>query len=356
MILRIIRLFLFIFLFALGTSWLLFSPVEVDAVAWSPERDQGFTGDFALNERLAPLQAIPLGGSVGPEDIAVHSDGSIWTTTQDGILWRVEGRSALEVGRLTDRPLGLEFGADDALYIADPTIGLLRWTIDGGSEVLLDRVNGAPLRYINQLDVGSDGSVYFSVSTQRFDPATQGGTLATSILDLWEHRDTGYVARWRDGEVTILAEGFTYTNGVALTPEEDALIIAETGGYRIWRLDLATGTRTEILTNLPGFPDNVQAQGDGTFWVGLVSPRRKIADVLAPFPTLREVIWRLPEQVRPTPIDHGILMRIDGQGQVLDVLHDADGAYPLVTGGRIVGDLLYVSSLGAPGLGVLAAP
>lgn len=354
--LRIIRLFIFTFLAILGLSWLVFSPVEVDAVAWRAEKDAGFTGAFAPNTRLAPLEVIDLEGSIGPEDIAIHSDGSVWTATDDGRLWRIEGRDALLVGRLSDRPLGLEFGPEDALYITDPTIGLLRWTIDGGSEILVDRVRGAPLRYANQLAVTRDGAVYFSVSTQRFDPARQGGTLETSILDLWEHRDTGYVARWQNGAVDIIAEGFSFTNGIALTPDEDALIVAETGGYRIWRIDLATGTRTEIATNLPGFPDNVQAQGDGTYWVGLVSPRRKIADVLGPFPTLREMIWRLPEQVRPTPIDHGILMRIDGQGAVLDVLQNPAGDYPLVTGGRSVGDLLYVSSLGAPGLGVMNAP
>jgi len=28
-----------------------------------------------------------------------------------------------------------------------------------------------------------------------------------------------------------------------------------------------------ILDNLPGFPDNINNAEDGTFWIGLVSPR-----------------------------------------------------------------------------------
>lgn len=165
-----------------------------------------------------------------------------------------------------------------------------------------------------------------------------------------------HVLRWTDGVLTQVADGFNFTNGVALTPEQDALLIAETGEYRIWKLDLSTGEREVILDGLPGFPDNIQAQGDGTYWVGIVSPRRAIADQLAPYPALRNIIWRLPEAVRPKPIYHGILMRIDGAGQILDVLQAPEGEYSLVTGAVQVGDLLYVTSLGAPGLGVLSAP
>ena len=340
-----------------GLVWYLgFSPTGIDPVAYEPSEDPGLTGAFEPNRRLAVIDVLDMGEEDGPEDIAIDGDGIGWITSAQSGLWRVDGRELTNLGRLGGRPLGLEFGRDGALYIADSYIGLLRWTEEGGSEVLADTHDGHPIRYANQVAPSRDGSVFFSVSTRRHDPEALGGTLASSIVDLWEHRQTGQVLRWTDAGLAEVADGFSFANGIALTQDEDALLIAETGAYRIWRHDLASGTRQVILDGLPGFPDNIQAQGDGTFWVGLVSPRRPIADALAPYPLLRDIVWRLPEGVRPKPVHHGILMRIDGQGEILDVLQAPDGEYSLVTGAVAVGETLYVTSLGAPGLGVMDLP
>ncbi|WP_316016038.1 SMP-30/gluconolactonase/LRE family protein [Roseobacter sp. HKCCA0434] len=341
---------------ALGIWYLGFSDTGIEPVAYEVSEDPGFTGRFAPNERLAVVEILDMGEEHGPEDIAVDADGTAWVTSEESGLWRLADRQIERVGRLGGRPLGLEFGADGGLYIADSYLGLLRWTEEGGSEVLADEYDGHPIRYANQVAPADDGSVYFSVSTTRHDPEALGGTLPSSVIDLWEHRTTGHVLRWREGALDQVARGFSFANGIALTPEEDALLIAETGSYRIWRLDLASGERRVIVDALPGFPDNIQAQGDGTYWVGLVSPRRPIADRLAGYPFVRDVVWRLPEAVRPAPVHHGILMRIDGEGEILDVLQAPQGEYSLVTGGVVIGETLYVTSLGADGVGVMDAP
>ena len=49
-------------------------------------------------------------------------------------------------------------------------------------------------------------------------------------------------------------------------------------------------------------------------------------------------------------------MRIDGEGQILDVLQAPEGEYSLVTGAMEVDGTLYVTSLGAPGLAAMDAP
>lgn len=352
---RALRYLSFVAIIAVAVWYLGFRPTGIEPVSYQASDDPGLTGVFAPNQELSGIDVLDMGDEDGPEDIAIDAGGTAWVTSAQSGLWRIDGREIAYVGRLGGRPLGLEFGPDGALYIADSYLGLLRWTQQGGTEVLADTFEGAPIRYANQVAPASDGSVYFSVSTRRHDPQALGGTLTSSVVDLWEHRLTGHVLRWTPEGVTQVADGFSFTNGIALTPEEDALLIAETGGYRIWKLDLATGAREVILDGLPGFPDNIQAQGDGTFWVGLVSSRRPIADILAPYPVVRNVIWRLPEGVRPKPVHHGILMRIDARGQVLDVLQAPGGEYSLVTGAITVGDTLYVTSLGAPGLGVMDA-
>ncbi|MEL6679528.1 MAG: SMP-30/gluconolactonase/LRE family protein [Pseudomonadota bacterium] len=344
---------------ALGIGYLSFWPVPIAPVAWEPPEDPGFTGVFAENSRLEGVEVLALNPDEhGPEDIAVDGDGTVWTTSAEGGLYRMEqGGDLVHVGHLGNRPLGLEPAADGGLYIADSFVGLLHWSLEGGTRVLVDEVRGQPLRYANQLAVASDGRVFFSVSTTRFDPQAYGGTLEASILDLLEHRQTGYVAVYTpEGEVEVIAEGFSFTNGVALTPAEDALLIAETGTYAIWKHWLEgpkAGTREKIVETLPGFPDNIQAQGDGTFWVGLVSPRPPAPDMLAPFPAVRRLVMRLPESVRPAPIPYAALVRIDSEGTILDVPQDPSGVFALTTGARIVGDHLIISSLGARGLGRL---
>ncbi|MEL7215886.1 MAG: SMP-30/gluconolactonase/LRE family protein [Pseudomonadota bacterium] len=360
MLLRFIRLFATVFVLLLGASYLFMTPAGLEPVAWEPPDNPGLTGVFEPNDRLAGATLARLRGSTGPEDVAVHpEDGSVWTLTRDGELWRLDEARAVAVGRISDGALGLEFGADGALYITDVHLGVLRWTPGGGSERVVSQLEGVPLTFANQLAVARDGTVYFSVSTRRFLPEQFEDTLEVSIHDLWEHRNTGLVARLRPGErvAEVVARGFSYANGVALTPEEDALLIAETGGYAIWRVELnADGSVSPprmITPALPGFPDNIQAQGDGTFWVGLVSERRAIADFLMPYPGVRALVWRLPEAVRPTPSLHGLLMRIDAQGQILDVLQDPSGGVNLVTGAVASGGRLYVSSLGMGAVAVL---
>ena len=353
---RTVRFLSFATIVVFAVWYLGFRPTGIEPVAYTPSQNPGLTGQFAPNQRLAVIDVLEMGDEDGPEDIAFDANGVGWVTSMQSGLWRVDGREMTHVGRLGGRPLGLEFGADGALYIADSYLGLLRWTDANGSEVLANSYEDRPIRYANQVAPARDGSVYFSISTRSNDPELLGGTLPSSVVDLWEHQRTGHILRWTDAGLTQVADGFSFTNGIALTPEQDALLIAETGEYRIWKHDLATGTREIIVDDLPGFPDNIQAQGDGTYWVGIVAPRNGIADALAPYPVVRNIVWRLPEVVRPKPVHHGILMQINGDGEILDVLQAPGGEYSLVTGAIAVGETLYVTSLGAPGLGVMDAP
>lgn len=338
-----------------GLGYLLFWPVPVKPVAYAPEPDPGFQGKFSENHALDKAQFIDLpGGEIGPEDLAVLPDGTIYTTSLSGVLYRIDGEVPVEVDRLGGRPLGLKAGPDGALYIADSFKGILRWTAPGTLETVVSEIDGAPVIYANQLDVARDGTIYFSNSSDRFDPETMGGTKPTSVLTIWEQSDTGYVARRTpDGTVEKIAEGFVYTNGVALSPDEDFLLINETGRARVHRLWLKgprAGEQEVFLNNLPGYPDNLERQDDGTYWLAFASPRVP-AEKLMPYPFLRKVIWRLGTAVRPAPIERGMVVQFDGGGYILRTLQDPDGRLGITTGARIVGDSFYIMTLDSPGFG-----
>src|SRR4029450_2510209 len=90
----------------------------------------------------------------------------------------------------------------------------------GGSRILL----------CNNAAVARDGTVYFTDSSNRFP-------LSHWRRDLLGHRPNGRglaydpVSRRTD----VVAEGFHFPNGVALTEEEDALLLCETGSHSLVR-------------------------------------------------------------------------------------------------------------------------
>jgi hypothetical protein len=224
----------------------------------------------------------------------------------------------------------------------------MRWSPEGGLEQLVSEIDGAPVIYANQVAVASDGTVYFSNSSDRFDPETLGGTKPTSVMTIFEQSDTGYVARWSpDGQVEKVAEGFVYTNGLALSRDEDFLLIAETGRsaiHRLWLTGDNEGMLEPFIEGLPAYPDNIESGDDGSFWIAFASPRVP-AEALMPYPFLRKMLWRLGPAVRPAPIVHGIVAQFDANGSPIQVLQDSDGELGITTGARVVDGHLYITFL-----------
>jgi len=65
------------------------------------------------------------------------------------------------------RPLGLRFDKKTGeLYIADAYLGLLKVGPEGGlATSLATETEGVPLRFTNDVDVDSEGNVYFTESS-----------------------------------------------------------------------------------------------------------------------------------------------------------------------------------------------
>lgn len=101
-------------------GYLLFWPVPVAPVAFEPLKTFGFTGEYAPNHALEKAERITLpDGEIGREDLAVMSDGTVYTTDQSGRLYRIDGVAPVMVDQLGGLPLGLKAGPAGALYIAD---------------------------------------------------------------------------------------------------------------------------------------------------------------------------------------------------------------------------------------------
>lgn len=342
---------------ATGVGYLLVAPTPVEPVSWQAPSSEGLVGEFETNDELASLETFSLMGLHGPEGIAVDDAGLLYVSTHEG--WILKFDSTTE--QLTQwvntggRPLGLAFHRD-FLIVADAYKGLLSVSPEGEIAVLTQQFEREPLLYVDDVDVASDGMMYFSDASSKFGAEAFGGTYPASLLDLMEHGGHGRLFRYDPytDTTTLILAGLNFANGVAVDPNHEFVLVAETGSYqvlKVWLTENRFGETEILIDNLPGFPDNIVRGKDGRYWVGLASTRNGLLDSISDKPLLRKMVQRLPSFLRPSAAAYGHVFAIDENGQVLMSLQDPSGAYPVTTGAVEAGGFLYVSSLVAEVLG-----
>jgi sugar lactone lactonase YvrE len=349
-----------------GVAAYLFAwPVPAEPQSWIAPTPPGYVGAHAPNTRLAGLRAIDLGVESGPEHIAIGPDGKLYAAMTGGALLRMDpdGANRETFANTGGRVLGFDFDAQGRMIAADAMRGLLAITPDGAVHVLADRVSSDdPIRYANSIVVARDGTIYFTDASGRFAPADWGGTLEASVLDILEQAATGRVLSFdpATGLTRIVAHGFSFANGIALSADEQALFVSETGRYRIWKvdhaardLDVRSGSPQAgaLIDNLPGYPDNLMRGREGRIWVGIFRPRNPAADGLSRKPWMRKVLLRLPSALLPVGDPYGQVFAFDEAGHVVEDLQDPTGAYPQTTGVTETADRLYIHSLNAHQIG-----
>jgi len=334
-------------------------PVPIRAVAWKAPTPPGYTGAHAPNDRLTGLTLIPLGAEAGPEHVVLARDGKLYAAMASGNIVRMNpDGSAQEVFVNTGgRVLGFDFDAAGRLIAADAVKGLLAVSPDGTVTLLADKVGSDPIRYADAVVVAKNGKIYFSDASGRFAPAQWGGTFEAAVLDIIEQACTARVLEYDPAANTtrIVARGFSFANGVALTADEQALFVAETGKYRVWKvavaagdLDVSQGATPQasiVFDNLPGYPDNLMRGQEGRIWLGFSGPRSPDVDAMADKPFMRELTLRLPRALWPLPKRYGHVMAFSEDGKVVADLQDPSGAYPETTGLTETADRLYVQNL-----------
>lgn len=307
------------------------SPVQ--AVSWNPPPAVAFDGPFASNSRLQGLEwwAKQLRG---PEAILIEPDGTLLTGLADGRIVRLRPGSDAE-SLLVDtkgRPLAMARHPDGRLIICDAHRGLLALDARGALEVLSTEQGGVPFHFVDDVAITADGTVYFTDASAHF-------TVEDYKLELLEHQLTGRVLRYdvRSKTTSLVVGGFNLANGITLSPDEQSVIVAETGAYQLWRvfIDPARfGQKERFGPTLPGFPDNLRfSPSRQVYWVAVGAPRDPIVDALAEWPQLRAVIAGLPEFVQPAPVRHATVVAFDLEGRVVETLRyrGADAYSPIAS-------------------------
>lgn len=325
----------------------------IDPLPWEAPEAPPMTGVLEPNDTLMKAELLARGQIHGPEDTAVDAQSRVYAGLHDGRVVRVLADDSVETFADTGgRPLGMDFDAAGNLILADAYKGLLRIDPQGRIEVLSTEADGLPFAFTDDLDIASDGIIYFSDASSRFQQPDY-------LLDLLEARPHGRLLSYdpSTGETRVLLDDLYFANGVALSANEDFVLVNETYRYRItryWLKGERAGQHEVFIDNLPGLPDNLQGDRKGTFWVALPTPRKADADFLHRHPWLKAQLAKLPRALWPKAIPYGFAIALDENGKIVRSLHDTSGTHlRMVTSVKPVGDYLYFGSLDNDRIGKL---
>jgi sugar lactone lactonase YvrE len=305
---------------------------------------------------LAAVERLAKGVGVGSEDVAIDLGGRIYAGYEDGriVQFQPDGSEPQVMAELEGRPLGMHVDGMGNLLVCVSPGGLYHISPFGQVTVLSRHLGDVPFRLANDVDVGADGTVYFTDSSFSF-------TVGQSVAALMEHRAKGRLLAYdpATGETRLLLHRLHHANGVAVSPGQNFLLVVEMGKLRVQRLWLGgprEGESETLIDNLPGYPDGISTGADGIFWLTLVSPRKPVLEALMPWPFLRKVVMRLPERLIPAPGNYGFVLGLNAEGEVVHNLQDPAAAFTQISSVQENEGMLYLGSLVEDAIGRLPVP
>ena len=213
------------------------------------------------------LEQIAVGDVNGPEAIAFDGNGLMYTANEDGriIVLNRDGSNPQDYAQTGGRPLGLKFDLQGNLIVADAFQGLLSIDTTGQITVLSTSFAGVPFMLTDDLDIGSDGTIYFS-------DASSLNSLGNHTND-WGQPNGRLLSYNPNTDVTnLLLDNLYFANGVALSHDESYLLVNESAVNHVRRYWLTgpNSGQTDVFSNVnqfQGLPDNITYNDDSLFWV-----------------------------------------------------------------------------------------
>lgn len=221
-----------------------------------------------------------------PECILAEPDGSLWSADMRGGVVHItpDGTQRLitqdygtgnmkigdEVSRFTEGtlPNGLAFARNGDILISNfGTDCLERMKRTGETEVLFDTIDGKPIGKVNFVLRDSRDRLWITISTQ------VRNWIDALVPDLYD----GYIARYDDRGIHIVAEGLQFTNEVRMDAKEEFLYVVQTTGGNVLRFRVDSDGNLsnreifgpERLGN-GAFPDGIAFDSYGNLWGTMV--------------------------------------------------------------------------------------
>ncbi|GMI84325.1 STRICTOSIDINE SYNTHASE-LIKE 4, strictosidine synthase-like 4 [Hibiscus trionum] len=308
------------------------------------------------NNQLQEVIKLGEGFLPGPEDVAVDEKGTLYTATRDGWVRRLHRNGSWEdwMKLESNTLLGIATAKRGGLIVCDCEKGLLKFT-DDGVTVLASHVNGSEIKFADDVIEASDGGVYFSVASTKFQ-------LHNWNLDVLEAKPYGQLLKYDPSteETSILLDGLYFANGVALSKDEDFLLVCESWRFRClkhWLKGESKGKTEIFIENLPGCPDNINLAPDGSFWIALLQVVSEGTEFVHASRALKLIISNFPKAVEL--VFSGIkkkatVINVAADGSILKRFDDPTGTViSFVTSAVEFEDHLYLGSLNTNFVGKL---
>ena len=184
-----------------------------------------------------------------PEGPRWH-DGALWFADQcGGQVRRVAPDGRVTVVAELEWPSGLGFLPDGDLLVTTMRSRQLVRIGDRGVSTYADLASYGS--HLNDMYVGPDGRAY---------------------LDAYgDQRDDGRLLLVEGDDVSVVATGLAFPNGLGITPDERTLIVSETFAECLTAYDVAADgslSNRRVWAPLPGrFPDGLCLDAEGLTWV-----------------------------------------------------------------------------------------
>jgi gluconolactonase len=190
-----------------------------------------------------------------PEGPAFDRNGNLFVVDVDtGDISKISPDGQVKIFINTGgAPNGAKFHANGDLYVADRQKGIIAISPDGKIRVIVEHYQRKKFYGPNDLIFDSKGNLYFT------DPH---GSSAENPF--------GCVYRFSSsGELTCLASGLAFPNGLVLSKDEKFLFVANTRKNRILRYVLDPPVRSYIFSQLSGGwgPDGLAFDVAGNLYV-----------------------------------------------------------------------------------------
>lgn len=349
-------------------------------------------GPLELNNHLDNAERLLYDRVYGPECL-IAKNNEIFTSIHGGEVIKITADHITHVAKFGQpceaiyeeskcgRPLGLAFDTiGNNLIVSDAYYGIWQVDITNGKKKLLispyqtfDGKIKRGAKVFNSVAVDKKGDIYWTDSSSDFTIEDGFYSVLSNPSGRLFHYD-----RSKNESKNLIDELF-FPNGVALSPNEDFIVLAETGASRLVKYHLKgakKGQHEVFIDGLPGSPDNLTPDEDG-LWVPLVvasdSEHPSIYQTLAPFPMIRmfilrlaglfELPFRLVNNAFPNTYAQKVLhfaghfesatglmpkrttiLRVDWNGNIIGSLHGFDKSVRFVSHVLEMGDSLYLGS------------
>ena len=233
-----------------------------------------------------------------PEDLAVSSDGTIYTGLLDGSVVSVRPGSNETTTVYKDSDSGMILGIiltsdDSTLFYLSQLKGLIKLDIKTSeASHLLQSLNSKKLGALNNLCIDEANRILYITESSPI-------RMTFSNKQILLRHSLGRIISFdlKTNTAAIVLENLAFPNGIVYEKKTNSIIFSELNRHTIWRYNLASGKKQVIIKNIFGYADNLKLNEKGQLLVGIPATRDPLLEPLNEYPQIRKLLLYLPQRL-----------------------------------------------------------